>query len=541
MNNLRELHALFHFATSGKVLGSHKEFQKVYGKPIEAARSADATEWEIKAGEQAMVELQRTISPYFLQRLKKDHLAGKLPAKREYVLWTNLSPVQRKKYSDYVQSKHSAIADYFSGVVTSPLFAITWLQKLCGHPLLATNDSTLPDDEEPEKSFSELANYDPGELMRDSTKLQVLSDLMDFLSKKGHRTLIFSQSTKVLDIIQYVLKHRFKLSRIDGQTKEKDRQKHVDEFNRKGSHLDAMLVSTKAGGQGLTLTGADTCIVYDPSWNPAEDSQAVDRAYRIGQDKEVTVFRLITAGTVEEKRYEKQIHKDGIRRAVFTNTGNDTAKYFTKEELIRKKVFVLGEEGECEFLGKLAERGLAFDENENPAYTFTFHRGVVGQSSHDIVYSGEDWNNTTKLGGEAHPFSSPTKIANWHSQSIEKHPTKPSSPEQKQVLGKAQRVLAREGHQTKARSQEKENHTKIQNISVVGKPSALDQSVGYISKNALEDILERMEHLGLAKQSVKAHDIAMDLIEGRYGAIPNNEKLDMHRRIAIMSAVHGWI
>jgi DNA excision repair protein ERCC-6-like len=482
MNNLKELHALFNFATSGKVLGTHKEFHEAYVKPIEAARSADAEEWEITAGEQAMIALQRKINPYFLQRLKKDHLTDKLPKKREYVLWTNLSPVQRQKYSEYVQSKDSAIADYFSGVVTSPLFAISWLQKLCGHPLLAaTDDSTLPedddpDDEKPTKPSRELANYDPKELMRDSAKLQVLHDLMDFLKSKGHRTLIFSQYTKVLDIIHCVLKDRFTLSRIDWKTKEKDRQRFVDEFNRKDSQFDAMLVSTKAGGVGLTLVGADTCIVYDPSWNPAEDAQAVDRAYRISQDKEVTVYRLIAAGTVEEKRYEKQIHKDGIRRAVFTNTGNDTAKYFTKQELIHRKVFVLGEEGECEFLDKLAQRGLAFDPNEIPSHNFSFHNGVVGQSSHDIVYSCTDWNGETKKGGAptAHPFSSPTKTAKW--LAAEKPAPKPSIPSpsipsKKQTLGKAQRVLAQNRHQARTESHEKEN-------SVIGDPNAEVQPAG---------------------------------------------------------------
>ncbi len=531
---------MFNFATSGKVLGTHKEFQQTYGRPIETARSADAEDYEIDAGEQAMVELQRKISPYLLQRLKRDHLADKLPKKRDYVLWTNLSPVQRKRYSDYVHSKDSAIADYFSGAVTSPLFAITWLQKLCGHPLLATDDSALPDDEDTGKPFIELANRDPEELMRDSAKLQVLSDLMDFLYKKGHRTLIFSQSTKVLDIIHCVLKNRFALSRIDGQTKEKDRQRFVDEFNRQDSHLDAMLVSTKAGGQGLTLTGADTCIVYDPSWNPAEDSQAVDRVYRIGQTKEVTVFRLITAGTVEEKRYEKQIHKDGIRRAVFTNTGTDTTKYFTKEELVRKKVFVLGEEGECEFLSKLAQRGHAFDENENPEYSFTWNSGVVGQSSHDMLYSIDDWNDDVKKGGgpSANPFSGPTETEN---RTLTNPPAvTPSSPERK-VLGKAQRVLARESHRGMTGQQAKENKRIIPNVLSVKEPKAKSESVGYITNKELEEILARIERYSVSRQVGKAHELSMNLLQERHGAIPEDKKNDVHRRIASMSHASGWL
>ena len=306
MNNLNELHSLFTFATSGKILGPYKEFQTNFGRPIEAARSADAEDFVVKSGEKAMQELRRLIHPYFLQRTKSEYLSDNLPPKKEYVLWTNLSSLQRKKYSEYAQSEN--VSDYFKGVVTSPLFAITWLQKLCGHPLLVEEESV--------DSIRCFDEHDIDELLEASAKLKVLSDLVDRLIGKGRRILIFSQSTKVLDIIERVLKEKFKLQRIDGKTKEKDRQIRVDQFNEEASDIDIMLISTKAGGQGLTLTGADTCIVYDPSWNPAEDAQAVDRCYRIGQRKAVQVFRLITAGTVEEKRYEKQIHKGEFYRII---------------------------------------------------------------------------------------------------------------------------------------------------------------------------------------------------------------------------------
>ena len=136
---------------------------------------------------------------------------------------------------------------------------------------------------------------------------------MNLFRKNGHRALIFSQSTRMLNIIEDTLQG-VNLSRIDGSTREKERQRLVDDFNSGTGSVDAMLLTTKAAGIGLTLVGADRVVVYDPSWTPAEDAQAVDRCYRIGQTKPVQVFRLITAGTVEEKMYEKQVHKDGIRR-----------------------------------------------------------------------------------------------------------------------------------------------------------------------------------------------------------------------------------
>jgi DNA excision repair protein ERCC-6 len=110
----------------------------------------------------------------------------------------------------------------------------------------------------------------------------------------------------MLDIIEEVFDGAVTYLRIDGQTAEKSRQRNVDYFNDKESAIDCMLLSTKAAGVGLTLNGANRAIIYDPSWNPAEDAQAIDRCYRIGQSKNVTVYRMITCGTVEEKMYEKQ-------------------------------------------------------------------------------------------------------------------------------------------------------------------------------------------------------------------------------------------
>jgi DNA excision repair protein ERCC-6 len=219
-----------------------------------------------------------------------DFLSDELPTKTQFVVWTHLSSRQRDLYSEYIDAKDSAVADVLKGLVASPLEAVTWLKKLCGHPILVSKER--------ERAGT---NLPISELLRDSSKLQVLEALVIYLQKNGNRMLIFSQSTKMLDIIQRVLKSRVNgLSRIDGSTKEKDRQRLVDEFNANRS-TDVMLLSTGAGGEGLTLTGADVAIVYDPSWNPASDAQAVDRCYRLGQEKNVTVYRLITAGTVEEK------------------------------------------------------------------------------------------------------------------------------------------------------------------------------------------------------------------------------------------------
>jgi len=526
MNNLNELHSLFTFATSGKILGTHKQFQANFGRPIEAARSAGAEDYEVQSGEKAMKELQQAIHPYFLQRTKSEYLSDALPPKNEYVLWTNLSPSQREKYFEYVQSEN--VSDYFNGVVKSPLLAITFLQKLCGHPLLVENESV--------DSIENFDEHDPNELIEASSKLGVLSDLVDRLIGKGHRTLIFSQSTTVLDIIERVLQGRFNLLRIDGKTKEKDRQNRVDIFNDQASDIDIMLISTKAGGQGLTLTGADTCIIYDPSWNPAEDSQAADRCYRIGQRKEVQVFRLITAGTVEEKRYEKQIHKDGLRRTLLTNTGNMTAKYFTKEELLRKKVFVLGDEGECEFLHKLKRRGFAYKENRNSDHSFTSLQGVVGQSSHDIVYSlPEDFYlDEMTTSPSQHPFSSPPTESMW----LSKHP-------QPKIVGRSQAVLSK-----KTNVDDKENDIKDRTPKYKGKIQFINKKSddpspyklpSTCSSTFLENTLSRAYNLRMSGKREEAVGLLMDLMDEKYGTLRKVDKLKVHDTFSSITNELGWL
>lgn len=284
-------------------------FNATFRKPIENARNKDATEQQRKASKKATEDLQTTIRPFILQRLKSDCLADELPDRKHVVIWTHLSPIQRKWYAQYVGSKDGTVADVLSGIKSSPLVAISWLTKLCGHPILV-------DKREYQKFV--IGKIKREELIALSSKLQVLDALVTHLKKNGHRTLIFSRSTKTLDVIQRVIQNIGGIRRIDGKTKQKDRQKLVDEFNAENSKIDIMLLSTKAAGMGLTLTGADRAIIYDPSWNPGDDSQAVERCYRIKQTKPVTFFRLIAAGTVEEKVRQFQfLLVTAIRRMLY--------------------------------------------------------------------------------------------------------------------------------------------------------------------------------------------------------------------------------
>ena len=246
-------------------------------------RNKNASEWGLRIAEKANKKLQTLLRSHFLQRMKTDVLADCLPTKRELVVWTHLSERQRTLYENYVVDG-GKVAAILSGEMTSPLEAVSWLKMLCGHPNLVSSNAGM----------NELDG-----LVEDSAKLEILVYLVKRLRKSGHRCLIFSQSTKMLDIMELVLP--FRLARIDGSVSGKKRQDIVEKFNDSKEHFDTLLLSTKAAGVGLNLIGADRAIIYDPSWNPADDSQAVDRCYRIGQQNDVTVYRFITAGTVEGK------------------------------------------------------------------------------------------------------------------------------------------------------------------------------------------------------------------------------------------------
>lgn len=384
MLSIQELWSIFDFATSSQVLGALKDFKGYFAKPIEAARDKFATESDIRVGKQVNEELQSLLRPYFLQRLKVDYLKDKLPRKRELVVWTHLSDRQRERYKAFVESRGGVVRSILLEK-KSPLEAVTRLKKLCGHPLLEERQNG-------DNLVQILRESDHRSLICQSAKLGVLLDLLSHFRSNGHRTLVFSQSTKMLDIIEVVLRD-ICFARIDGSTREKDRQRFVDNFNGEHSSYDIMLLSTKAAGVGLTLTGADRVIVYDPSWNPAEDSQAVDRAYRIGQTKEVLVYRLIAAGTVEEKMYEKQVHKDGIRRMVFTE-GSNVERYFNRNEL--RELFKLAPKGVCLLRDKLMAESKQLPSDWSSDEFSLNLAGVVGVTPHDGFYSDEKADSGTK-------------------------------------------------------------------------------------------------------------------------------------------------
>lgn len=292
-NNLSELWSIFDFILPG-YLGSHSKFVDMYEKPI------------IKEDEKALGDLHQHITPFILRRMKKDVLT-ELPDKYETKMLTDLSEGQKLVYQSYLEQIRSEINSEIeeNGIERSQiriLAALTRLRQICCHP------STF------------IENYQGG-----SGKLDLLMEVIPDAIANDHRILVFSQFTSMLKIIEEELKDLdIPYFYLEGSTHTKERNDYVKRFN--SGEGKVFLISLKAGGTGLNLTGADTVIHYDPWWNPAVEDQATDRAYRIGQQNKVHVMKLITRGTIEEKIYKLQRKKKELSesvinsREVFINT-----------------------------------------------------------------------------------------------------------------------------------------------------------------------------------------------------------------------------
>jgi SNF2 family DNA or RNA helicase len=279
-NSLTELWSIFDFIMPSYLL-SHTKFTANYERPI------------IKHNDQeALKQLTLQISPFILRRLKSDVLT-ELPPKIETKMSSELSESQKKIYLGYLQKTKKEIAQEiatkgFNKSTIKILAALTRLRQICCHP------STFIED-----------------YSGDSGKLQLLNELVTDGVESGHRILIFSGFTSMLNIIKNMLdSNNISNYYLDGHTKPEDRRNLVHSFNT--DNTSVFLISLKAGGTGLNLTGADMVIHYDPWWNPAVEDQATDRAYRIGQNKSVQVFKLITTGTIEERIYQLQQKKKSI-------------------------------------------------------------------------------------------------------------------------------------------------------------------------------------------------------------------------------------
>ncbi|KAI8962758.1 SNF2 family N-terminal domain-containing protein [Daldinia sp. FL1419] len=337
-NNLMELWSLFDFIFPMR-LGTLVDFRNQFEIPIRLGGYANATNLQIMTAQKCAEILKDTISPFLLQRLKVD-VAADLPKKKEQVLFCNLTKPQRDAYEFFLKSKEM---DAILAGSRNSLYGIDILRKICNHP-----DLTDP-------RFRTKEGYEWG-ASKKSGKMQIVEALLQMWKRFGHKTLLFSQGIQMLDILETFVKRLgyIQYLRMDGGTAIKDRQSLVDQFNN-DPEIDLFLLTTKVGGLGVNLTGANRVIIFDPDWNPSTDVQARERAWRLGQKKEVTIYRLMTAGTIEEKMYHRQIFKQFLSNKVLKDPKQRTT--FQLQDL--HDLFTLGSSGD-----KVTETGKLFEGTE---------------------------------------------------------------------------------------------------------------------------------------------------------------------------------
>lgn len=279
-NNLHELWALLNFLLP-EVFSSSDDFDSWFNT-------------NSCLGDKSLVErLHYVLRPFLLRRLKSE-VEKKLKPKMETKIYVGLSRMQREWYTKILMKDIDVVNNAGKSDKLRLLNILMQLRKCANHPYLF-------DGAEPGPPFTTDTH-----LVENSGKLVILDKLLPRLKEQESRVLIFSQMTRMLDILEdYCLWRNFKYCRLDGQTSHEDRERSIEDFNKPDSEKFIFMLSTRAGGLGINLATADVVILYDSDWNPQADLQAQDRAHRIGQKKAVRVFRFITDNTVEERIVER--------------------------------------------------------------------------------------------------------------------------------------------------------------------------------------------------------------------------------------------
>uniref|UniRef100_A0AAR2JEW1 DNA helicase n=1 Tax=Pygocentrus nattereri TaxID=42514 RepID=A0AAR2JEW1_PYGNA len=318
-NSLKELWSLLHFLMPDK-FESWEDFEDEHGK----------------GRDNGYQSLHKVLEPFLLRRVKKD-VEKSLPAKVEQILRVDMSAQQKQFYKWILTRNYKALQKGTRGSSSGFLNIVMELKKCCNHAFLIKH----PEEVENESSQERLQTT-----VRGSGKLVLLDKLLTRLRERGNRVLIFSQMVRMLDILaDYLAMKHYPFQRLDGSIKGELRKQALDHFNAEGSEDFCFLLSTRAGGLGINLASADTVVIFDSDWNPQNDLQAQARAHRIGQKKQVNIYRLVTKGTVEEDIIERAKKKmvldhlviqrmDTTGRTVLDNSsGNSNSNPFNKEEL----------------------------------------------------------------------------------------------------------------------------------------------------------------------------------------------------------------
>ncbi|KAI9000230.1 member of the imitation-switch class of ATP-dependent chromatin remodeling complex [Gaertneriomyces semiglobifer] len=314
-NNLHELWALLNFLLPD-IFSSSEDFDRWF---------------ESQGGDQdkVVVQLHKVLRPFLLRRIKADVEKSLLPKKRINI-YVGMSSMQRKWYRNLLEKDIDAVNDAMGEKkqtktrMTRLQNIVMQLRKCCNHPYLF-------DGAEPGPPYTTDEH-----IVDNAGKMVVLDRLLQRVKAQGSRVLLFSQMSRMLDILEdYCIFRGYEYCRIDGNTPHEDRVASIDEYNRPGSSKFIFLLTTRAGGLGINLATADTVVMYDSDWNPQVDLQAEDRAHRIGQKKQVVVFRFITENAVEEKVIDRATQKLRLDQLVIQQGRTaQSNKAASKDELV---------------------------------------------------------------------------------------------------------------------------------------------------------------------------------------------------------------
>ena len=412
-NNVLELWSLFDFLMPG-FLGTEKVFNDKFAKPIAVSRNSKTTSKEQEAGAIALESLHKQVLPFMLRRLKEEVLSD-LPPKIIQDYFCELSDLQKRLYRDFATKQKSSIEQGVKDIgenesdSKSHVFqALQYMRKLCNHPALVLSPQHP---QYAEISSSLQAKKSSVMNIEHSPKLVSLKTLLlecgigvtdsDYSSTKykqkqkqqlitaegvisEHRALIFCQLKDMCDIIENELlkKHLPSVTymRLDGGTEARDRQKIVRKFNEDPS-IDVLLLTTKVGGLGLNLTGADTVIFVEHDWNPMNDLQAMDRAHRLGQKKVVNVYRLITQNTLESKIMGLQKFKMNIASTIINQQNAGLSSMDTNQLL---DLFDVQDNG-----NRMIENDDS--EKDNKDVTEEVSGGLTGKAADAVGELGDLW------------------------------------------------------------------------------------------------------------------------------------------------------
>ncbi|KAG8570771.1 hypothetical protein GDO81_011410 [Engystomops pustulosus] len=372
-NTVEELFSLLNFLEPER-FPSESNFMQEFG--------------DLKTEEQVQ-KLQGILKPMMLRRLKED-VEKNLAPKEETIIEVELTNIQKKYYRAILEKNFAFLSKGGGGGhanVPNLLNTMMELRKCCNHPYLINGAEEKILEEFKEAHNGDLPDFPLQAMIQAAGKLVLIDKLLPKLKAGGHRVLIFSQMVRCLDILEdYLIQRRYPYERIDGRVRGNLRQAAIDRFSKPDSDRFVFLLCTRAGGLGINLTAADTCIIFDSDWNPQNDLQAQARCHRIGQSKSVKIYRLITRNSYEREMFDKASLKLGLDKAVLQSMSGRENATNGVQQLSKKEIEDL--------LRKGAYGALMDEEDEGSKFCEEDIDQILSRRTHTITIESEGKGST---------------------------------------------------------------------------------------------------------------------------------------------------